>query len=183
MVMDRAPSVIETARLRLREMCDADAPFILEVLTDPDFIANVGDRGVHDLPAAQRYISERIVASYRAHGFGLYLVELRASSAPLGMCGLLRRDWHPDVEIGFAYVPRARRQGYALEAACATRDFAQGTLGLTRIVALASPRNQPSLRLLGLAGFRTERTLRSASEGRDWLLLACEPAPHTPPSA
>lgn len=178
---DAGPPVIETARLRLREMCDADALFVLEVLTDPDFIANVGDRGVHDPAAARRYICDNIIASYRRHGFGLYLVELRVTAAPLGICGLLRRDWHPDVEIGFAFVPRARRQGYALEAATATRDFARGALGLSRIVALASPRNQPSIRLLGLAGFRSERTLRLESGGREWLLLAWEPTPCTPP--
>jgi RimJ/RimL family protein N-acetyltransferase len=157
-------------------MCDADAPFILEILTDPDFVANVGDRGVHDPAAAQRYIADRIITSYRSHGFGLYLVELRASAEPLGICGLLRRDVHPDVEIGFAFVPRARRRGYALEAACATRDFAQETLSLTRIVALTSPRNQPSIRLLQRAGFSPERMLRAAPEGPEWLVLAWETA-------
>lgn len=166
---------IETTRLRLREMRDTDAAFILEVLTDPDFIANVGDRGVHDPGAARHYIADRIITSYRSHGFGLYLVELRANAAPLGMCGLLRRDSHPDVEIGFAFVPRARGHGYALEAAWATLDFARGALGLTRIVALAAPRNQPSIHLLQHAGFRSERTVRFAPEGREWLLLASEP--------
>lgn len=167
---------IETARLRLREMRLADAPFILEVLTDPDFIAKVGDRGVHDCAAAQRYIAERVSASYQVHGFGMYLVELRATAAPVGICGLLRRDSHPDVEIGFAFVPRARRQGYALEAARATLEFAQSTLGLTRIVALTTPRNQPSISLLQAAGFRCEQTLRFAPEGPEWLLLALESA-------
>lgn len=155
-------------------MCAADAPFILEILTDPDFMAYVGDRGVHDPVAAQTYIADRIVTSYRSHGFGLYLVELRASAEPLGICGLLRRDFHPDVEIGFAFLPRARGSGYALEAARATRDFAQETLGLTRIVALTSPRNQPSIRLLRRLDFSPEGTLRAAAQGREWLLLAWE---------
>lgn len=167
---------IETARLRLREMSDADAPFIVEVLTDPDFIAHVGDRGIHDPAAARRYIAERGTTSYRSHGFGLYVVELRANAERLGICGLLRRDSHPDVEIGFAFVPRARGQGYALEAARATCDFARRALGLTRIVALTSPRNGPSIRLLERAGFRSERMVRFAPQGPEWLLLAWEDA-------
>ena len=61
--------VLETARLRLREMADDDAPFVLEVLTDPDFVANVGDRGVHELASARRYILEGPGASYVKYGF------------------------------------------------------------------------------------------------------------------
>lgn len=164
--------MIESARLRLREIRSQDAPLVLEILTDPDFIANVGDRGVHDLAAAVRYITEKMQASYRSHGFGLYVVELRAGAEPLGLCGLLRRDSHPGVEIGFAFVPRARGHGYALEAARATLDFARDTLDLARIVALAAPHNQRSIRLLEHLGFRSERTVRFPPEGREWVLLA-----------
>lgn len=168
----RSGCIIESARLRLREIHGEDAPLILELLTDPDFMANVGDRGVHDLPAAQRYITDNLRASYRSHGFGLYLVELRTSAAPLGICGLLRRDSHPDVEIGFAFLPHARGHGYALEAARATMDLARNTLGLTRVVALTAPHNRRSIRLLEHMGFRLERTARFAPEGPDRLLLS-----------
>ena len=164
-----------SARLCLREIRAEDAPFILEVLTDPDFMANVGDRGVHDLAAAQRYIADNMLASYRSYGFGLYIVELRANSAPLGICGLLRRNTHPDVEIGFAFVPRARGNGYALEAARATLDFGRDTLGLTRIVALTALHNRRSIQVLERLGFHHERKLRLAPEGPDWLLLSSCP--------
>lgn len=161
--------VIESPRLRLRDIRLDDAPLILEVLTDADFIANVGDRGVNDLTAARRYISDGIFASYRLHGIGMYLVELRADRAPLGICGLLRRDYHPDVEIGFAFVPRARGSGYASEAARATLDFARKTLGLARVIALTAPHNERSIRVLEPLGFRRERVVRFAPEGPDWL--------------
>ena len=167
-------SVMETARLRLREMSGDDAGFILEVLTDPDFIANVGDRGVHDLSAARRYIADGPGGSYRKHGFGLYLVELLADGAPLGICGLLRRDSHPDVEIGFAFVPRARGHGYALEAARATLAFAQHALGLTRVVALTAPGNHPSIRILESIGLRFERMVRFTPDGAERRLFAFE---------
>ena len=167
-------SVIETARLRLREMSGDDARFIVEVLTDPDFIANVGDRGVHDLAAARRYIADGPGGSYVRHGFGLYLVELLTTRTPLGMCGLLRRDSHPDVEIGFAFVPRARGHGYALEAARATLAFAQQTLGLTRVVALTAPDNRPSIRILESIGLRFERMVRFTPDGGERRLFVFE---------
>jgi len=167
-------SVIETARLRLREMRDHDASFILEVLTDPDFIANVGDRGVHNLAGARRYISDGPAASYVRHGFGLYLVERLTDSAPLGICGLLRRESHPGVEIGFAFVPRARGCGYALEAARVTLAFAQHTLGLTRIVAVTAPDNYPSIRILESIGLRFERLVRFTPDGGERRLFVYE---------
>ena len=161
----------ESDRLSLREIREEDAPFILEVLTDPDFIANVGDRGVHDLAAARSYITGNVRASYRSHGFGLCLATLRASAEPLGICGLLRRDTHPDVEIGFAFVPRARGSGYALEAARATMAFARHSLVLRRVVALTAPHNQRAIELLERLGFRHERKLRFAAAGPEWQLL------------
>jgi len=165
-------TVIETARLRLREMGNEDAAFVLEILTDPDFVANVGDRGVHDLASAHRYIVDRLTASYVKNGFGLYLVELLTDAQPLGMCGLLRRDTHPDVEIGFAFVPRARGRGYALEAARASLGFAREKLGIARIIALAKPDNHASVHILESIGLGFERMARLTPDGAECRLFA-----------
>jgi RimJ/RimL family protein N-acetyltransferase len=157
--------VTETGRLRLRQVEDADAAFILELLTDRDFLTNVGDRGVHDLPSAQRYLVSGPLASYRRDGFGLWLVELKPAAQAIGLAGLLRRDTHPDVEIGFALLPRFRRQGYALEAARAVLDYATGTLGLARVVALAAPGNARSIRILEALGMQPAQLVRFTPDG------------------
>jgi len=172
-------SVAETARLRLRRLSGEDAAFVLELMSDPDFIANIGDRGVHNLEDARRYIAEGPGASYARFGFGLYVVERKADGRPLGMCGLLRRDTHPDVEIGFALLPRARRQGYALEAAAATMRLAVESLGLKRIVAITAPDNSGSIRILERVGLRFERLVRFAPDGSEsrFFVFESPPAP------
>jgi [ribosomal protein S5]-alanine N-acetyltransferase len=159
--------VTETPRLRLRHLASADAPFILELLNDPDFLGNVGDRGVRNLQDARRYIETGPVASYRRHGFGLCAVELKASGAAIGLCGLLRRDTHPDVEIGFALLPRFRHQGYAREAAQAALRLGTRVFGLGRIVAITSPGNSDSIRILETLGLRFERTVRFSDDGSE----------------
>lgn len=166
--------MIGTARLGLRELTSDDAPFVLALYTDPDFIANVGDRGVRTLEDARRYIAEGPVLSYRQHGFGLYLVSARDSGESLGMCGLLRRDWHPDVEIGFALLPSARRHGYALEAAAAVVQFARDSLRLERLVALTAPDNQRSIRVLERIGLRFERMVHAPDAPGDSRLFVLE---------
>lgn len=88
-------------------------------------------------------------------GFGLLMVEAAADGTPLGMCGLIRRDTLPDVDIGFAFLPPYRAQGYAREAAEAVLDWAR-RLGLARVVAIVTPSNAPSIGLLHRLGFAHE---------------------------
>lgn len=152
-------TVLETDRLRLRHLSSADAPFMLELLNDPDFIRNIADRGVRTLEQAQQYILAGPAASYEQHGFGLDLVESKQTGLGVGLCGLLRRDCHPDVELGFAFLPAARGQHYAFEAGRAALDFGRHSLGLTRVVAMTAPDNMASIRVLEKLGFRYERTV------------------------
>jgi [ribosomal protein S5]-alanine N-acetyltransferase len=161
--------VLDTARLRLRWLQREDDAFILELMTDPQFLANVGDRGVRDLQGARRYIEDGPGASYRRFGFGLYAVELKAAGVPLGLCGLLRRDSHPDVELGFAMLPRARRLGYTSEAAAATLGFAFNELHLQRIVAITAPHNHASMHILQRLGMRPEGRVNFTADGESQL--------------
>lgn len=159
--------VAETPRLRLRHVLSSDAPFIVELLNDPDFIRNVGYRGVRTLADAQRYIESGPEASYARYGFGLYVVELRDTAAAAGLCGLLHRDTHADVEIGFALLPRYRRMGYTLEAARAALRLGLESLRLTRIVAITAPENAPSMRILETLGLKFAGLVRFAEDGRE----------------
>ena len=165
-------TAFETARLRLRRQTLADAPAVLALLNDPDFIANIGDRGVRTLDEAQRYIEAGAIASYAAHGFGLWLVERKADGAPLGVCGLVKRPQLPNVDLGYALLPAFRGQGYAREAVAATLEHAHSAHGLTRLIAVVDPANAPSRRLLEAFGFAFERMVRMAPEEPEILLLA-----------
>jgi RimJ/RimL family protein N-acetyltransferase len=160
------PPLIATARLRLDPFTLDDAAFIVALLTDPDWLRYIGDRGVRTTDDARRYLETGPMASYAAHGFGLYRVALRDSGVPIGMCGLLRRATLPDVDIGFAFLPDYRAQGYAFEAASATLAYARDTLDLPRIVAIVSPENAASIRLLQKLGMALEGTVQ-LSDGAD----------------
>lgn len=157
-VVARGRIVLETSRLRLRELQLVDAPFVLRLLNDPSFLRYIGDRGVRNLAEARRYIGRGMLDSYARHGFGLWLVELPAESGrPIGLCGLVSRDGLPAPDIGFAFLPAWWSQGYAHEAAAAVMAHARRVLGLRRVLAIASPHNASSLRLLRKLGFAYER--------------------------
>lgn len=148
---------------------------MLELLNDPDFIRNIADRGVRTEDEARRYILAGPAASYDKHGFGLYLVEAKQSGAPVGICGLLRRDCHPDVEIGFAFLPAARGHSYASEAGRAVLDLGTRDLQLKRIVALTAPDNLASMRVLEKLGFHFERMVSWMNPARESRLFVFEP--------
>ena len=167
-------NVIETERLTLREMSEADAAFVLELLNDPDFKRNIADRGVRTLEGAARYISERFVESYRRNGFGLWLVETKEGRAPAGICGLVKRDTLPGIDIGYAFLPAFRAKGYAYESASAVMRHAREVLGLGRLYAIVNPDNADSIRVLEKLGMRFERMLRFSGEEMEVKLFSAD---------
>ena len=146
--------VLETERLSLHRFGLDDAPFVLELLNQPSFLRFIGDKGVRSLDDARAYLADGPQASYARHGYGLWLVRRKRDGAPLGMCGLLKRDALPDPDLGFAFVPRAWGKGYAFEAAAATLAHGHEVLSLGAIVAVTSPDNLRSIRLLEKLGLR-----------------------------
>ena len=167
-------NVIETERLNLRRLSVDDAEFILELLNEPSFIRNIGDKGVRTISDARQYILNGPVDSYESYGFGLYLVELKNSRVPIGICGLLKRDALPDVDIGFAFLPRFWSRGYAFESALAVRTYGIDALELKRIVAITSPGNDGSIRVLEKIGLSYERTTRLSENEPEIKLYAYE---------
>ncbi|HEU0225825.1 MAG TPA: GNAT family N-acetyltransferase [Steroidobacteraceae bacterium] len=166
---------IDTARLALTELADADAGFIRGLLNEPSFLRYIGDRGVRTADDARRYIQDGPVAMYAKHGYGLLRVGLRDSGAPIGICGVLKRDALPGPDLGFSLLPAYWSRGYGLEAADAVMQDARRRLGLGRILAVVSPDNDPSIRLLGKLGFRFERMMRLAGDAGEVRLFANEP--------
>jgi RimJ/RimL family protein N-acetyltransferase len=146
-----------TARLTLRRFESDDATFIVRLLNEPSFIENIGDRGVRSIEDAHRYLREGPIAMYEQYGFGLWHVARNADGAAIGMCGLLKRDNLPDVDIGYALLPEYWGAGYAIEAALATMQHGAGKFGLKRVVATVLPGNATSIRLLEKLGLRYER--------------------------
>lgn len=157
-------SVLETERLALRKLSSNDAEFILELLNEPSFIKNIGDKGVRTRNDAVQYIQNGPVASYERFGFGLYLVQLKGSGAPIGICGLLKRETLQDIDVGFAFLPRFWSKGYAVESAAAVMDHGRKVLGIGRIVAITAPENYGSIKVLEKIGLRFEGVIR-LSEG------------------
>ncbi|MDM5360740.1 GNAT family N-acetyltransferase [Peribacillus sp. RS7] len=166
--------VLETNRLILRWISPDDAEFILELLNEPSWIQFIGDKGVRTLEDARNYILKGPIEMYNRLGFGLYLTELKEEGIPIGICGLIKRDTLEDVDIGFAFLPRFWAKGYAYESASAVMAHGKNVLGINRIVAITSPNNHSSAKLLEKLGLQFERMVKFPNESQELRLFANE---------
>lgn len=167
--------VLETDRLIVRRLTELDAAFMLGLVNEPSWLQYIGDRGVRTLDDAREYVRKGPVEMYGRLGFGLYLVELADTRIPIGICGLLKRDTLEDVDIGFAFLPGYWGQGYAYESASAVLAYARRTLGLSRILAITSPDNYRSIKLLEKMGFAFDRMARLSDDGPESKLFVSQP--------
>jgi ribosomal-protein-alanine N-acetyltransferase len=170
--MSRPEVVLETARLTMRRFALHDAEFILELLNEPSFVRYNGEKGVRTLDDAKNYLKTGPMESYRRHGFGLLLVTRRDDQVPVGMCGLLQRDELDDPDVGFAFLPQFWSMGYGAESTEAILQYGRDRLEMKRIVAITSPENDASIRLLLKAGLSFESTVRLAPDAGDVNLYA-----------
>jgi len=89
----------------------ADAAFIVELVNEPAWTHFIGDRGIRTTEEARAYIATGPAARVARYGFGLGAVELKEGGTPIGICGLIKRETLPDVDLGFALLERCWRQG------------------------------------------------------------------------
>ena len=156
--------IVETKRLRLREITVADAEFVLRLTNEPSFVANIGDKGLKSLHDAERFILEGYWTNQQRSGYGMFLVELKGGGEPIGGCGLLYRKALGVTDIGFAFLPEYWNRGFAYEAAEAIMKYGRSTLGVNKIVGLTSEDNPGSINLLKKLGMDFERTVKMSDD-------------------
>jgi RimJ/RimL family protein N-acetyltransferase len=172
--------VCASSRTRVRKGSVGDAPFLLRLLNDADFLRFIGDRGVRTLADAEAYARSRFDMPYATWGFGTYVVDLAATGEPIGIASLVKRDWLGGaVDVGYALLPEFRGRGLAAEATAALTVYARDVLELRPLVAIVQPDHRVSRALLVRLGFVFERLVRPPDED---LALELYRAPEAPSS-
>ncbi len=144
--------VLETTRLVLREATFDDAHFMLQLLTEPAWQKFIGKHEVCDEDGARNHLQERILPGYE-NGLGFWLVVEKSDNQPAGICGLAKRTYLADIDLGFAFLERYWGSGFAYESATAVIDYAKQQLKLKRLAAITLQENGRSVALLGKLGF------------------------------
>jgi len=151
----RDMTVIETPRLVMRELRDADHAALFEMYQDPRVSRFIGGPP----PPVEEYwrrVRSVYPAYYARHGFGLWATIRREDGRLLGRCGLLSQEVGGErhVEVAYALAPEFWGRGYATEAAIASRDWAFRSLDVPHVVSLIDPANAASIAVAERNGMR-----------------------------
>lgn len=143
--------LLETPRLLLRKKVLEDAPFFLELNSDPEVTRYTGDTAFKNLGEAENIV-RYVIAQYEKNGYGRWLVSLKETGEPLGWCGLKYHDDSGDTDLGYRFMKQHWGKGYATEAGSACLDYGFSQLGLKRIIGRAATGNQASIQVLKKLG-------------------------------
>jgi RimJ/RimL family protein N-acetyltransferase len=145
--------ILETDRLRFREMRPSDAQAMFDLNSDPEVVQYTGDGPFESVEAAKIFL-ENYQEAYRRAGYARWIVELKSTGEILGWSGL--KLW-PDkniVDVGYRFYKKHWGNGYASESAKACIAYGFDVLKLERIVAHARKENVASLRVLEKCGMK-----------------------------
>ena len=147
---------LETERLRLRPYRPEDLDDLHAMLSDAEHMRWYP--APFDREASTRWL-ERTLESYEVRGFGLLIVEDRATGGFLGTAGPTIQvvEGVDEVEIGWHTRPGRKGEGIAPEAAAAARDWAFANLDVDHLISLVRPENVASGRVAEKLGMRVDR--------------------------
>jgi len=159
----------ETPNLTIRRFTTNDGAFIFELLNTPTWIEFIGDRDIKTREDAVGYIKNVLLAIYEKNSFGPWLISLKETNKPIGLCGLFQREYLDKPDLGFAFLPGFAGCGFAYEASLAALALAKNKYAINELYATTTDTNIRSQRLLERCGF-TRTGVVTTTEGETLLL-------------
>ncbi len=151
--------ILETQRLTLSPLAEADAPLVHPIMADPDVMAHWDVAEIDDPDVVNEVLASQMAAMGEERAF-YWAMRLTSDGTFLGLCDLSDIDWrHHRAEVGFILGKDSWGQGYAYEAMQAVMNFAV-TQGIQRLWARTHVGNESSEKLLTKLGFEQEGYLR-----------------------
>lgn len=153
-----APPVLTTERLRLRAHRLTDYEDICRLTSDPEAVRAIFRQPMSREDSWHRLL--RFAGHWHLLGFGLLIVEERASGRVVGEVGLadfhrgLGEDFDRSPEFAWLIAAEYHGRGYATEAAVAILGWMEESHAPARTVCIIDPANAPSLRVAQKLGFR-----------------------------
>ena len=155
---------IEIERLLLRSFTLADLPVLRSMRAKEEVSRYLGTSALQ----TPEFVAERLHAyleCYRLHGFGVAAVTEKSGVELIGWSGLqpLEFGWNghwprphetKQIEVGYSFDTPHWGKGYATEVAAAWLRYDFEEAGLRRIVAVASPENKSSWRVMEKLGMK-----------------------------
>jgi len=146
---------LETERLKLRQWCEADKPFMQEMQCDRQWMKNFP---IVRTPDESDALVEKFAAEAEREGFSFFAMEMRETGEFAGYTGLHIPDWGPlfgpCVEIGWGVRKKFQGRGLVSEAARGCLDFARDQLNLKEVYSFTTTGNRKSIAVMERIGMK-----------------------------
>ena len=157
-------TILETKRLVLREMTEADAGGLLALNQNPNVTRYIlGESPVTELSQALAILRERVFPQY-ARGLGRWACIEKSNGDFIGWSGIKHLPETGEYDIGYRLFEHHWGKGYATEAANAVCVFARQRLPFERVIGTAMLDNRGSRRVLEKVGLVFERVVGAPGE-------------------
>lgn len=157
--------IIETERLFLRELTEADLPGLCRILQDED-ATRFYDRAFTEEEIGQWLDIQ--VRNYRKLGFGIWAAVQKKSGEMIGHAGISVRHHDDEViyEIGYMFEKEFWGNGYATEAAIACRKVAFDVFGLEKVCSIIRFDNMASRAVARKNGMKIAEMIYRMTAGK-----------------
>lgn len=162
---------LETERLILRGWRENDLDAFAAMMADYEVARFLtGDQHPLDRAGAWRQMA-MFVGHWALRGYGLFVVEEKASGQFVGRVGAWRPEEWVGFELGWGLARNYWGRGYALEAARAAGEWSFQRFNLDRLVSLIHTANLRSRNLAGRLGMRAgELVIHAAQPHAIWAI-------------
>lgn len=169
--------ILDTRRLRLRELTEEDAAFVQEICAQNTSV-RLWTEAPGDGETPERMLRQYIHSMYGFFGYGIWAVERKeeVESCPgrlVGLAGLQNRAGFASPELGFCIAAPYRGRGYAREACLAVLRYGFEELELPEIRAVVHRENKASLHLCETLGFLPDKAAADPEKDCLGLRLLC----------
>lgn len=148
---------LTTERLFLHPLNQGDTSFILELLNTKEWIKFIGNKNIYTESDANAYIQKIILSN-----FNYWVVSLKETDDKIGLVTLIQRDYLEFKDIGFAFLPRFTKKGFAYEA---TNEILKNVIENLQVIhALTLEENTSSIKLLDKLGLKFEKMIEQNKE-------------------
>lgn len=148
--------MLETKRLILRPMSDADIEPIFAMRKDENVMRFIREP-VKKREEAKKWI-DLVSSLWADEKIGFCSLVEKENGQVIGWCGLWRLKETGEIEVGYAIAREFWGKGFASEAAEAFCEYGFEELNLEKIVAVASPENTASRRVMEKLGMGYDYT-------------------------
>lgn len=120
---------------------------MLQLLNEPSWQRYIARHDISTEVDARNYLQERILPAYES-GLGFWVAELKTDKQLVGICGLIKRPYLAEVDLGFALLEAFWGTGFANESSQGVIAYASEKLRLQKLQAITVPENKQSVHLL-----------------------------------